>query len=80
VFQFRGIKQGRVAKPARVKSVSENAESFPRRLPRDYSNEPGKVVFAASLGGRPFFALRGLLTGETAPFFRVIAPLFVKLR
>jgi hypothetical protein len=53
---------------------------FPRRLPRDYSNETGKVVLVARLGGGPFFALRGLLTGEAAPPFGGIAPPFLSLR
>ena len=53
VLQLQSTKQGRITDPARVEGVSEDAESFPRRLPRDYSNEPGKVVFVASLGGGP---------------------------
>jgi hypothetical protein len=80
VFQVRGIKQGRGLDRAFVAGLSEDTESFPRRPPRDYPNEPGKVVFAASLGGGPFFALQGLLPGEAAPPFRVIAPALVKLR
>ena len=54
VLQVRAIKQGRVSDPAGVKGVSEDAEGFPRSLPCDYSNEPGKAVFVAGLGGGPF--------------------------
>jgi hypothetical protein len=80
VLQRQTIKQGRVTAPARVKSISEDAESFPRRLPRDYLNEAGKVVFVPSLARAPFFALKSVLTGAAAPPSKEIAPLFLNLR
>jgi hypothetical protein len=41
VLQVRPIKQERIVDRAPVEGVSEDAESFPRRLPRDHSNELG---------------------------------------